>query len=125
MIFKIGTTEAGDYSDRVIAGSYNVQTKPVYKSWTDANETEHRLPLRTRTEGTFDMFFRNISDYNVFTALVESTKASDLTVLCTVLNNNLNSTVSSNFYIDYAPVRDIKGNWEDYMQRFTVTIREA
>ena len=36
-IFKVGNI---DYSNRVIAGSYNVQTKPVYTSWNDADGEE-------------------------------------------------------------------------------------
>lgn len=39
IMFKVG---AGDYSNRVIAGSYNVNSQNVYKSWQDINGVEHR-----------------------------------------------------------------------------------
>lgn len=127
MIFKIGTTEAGDYSHRVIAGSFNVQTKEVFKTWVDGNGITHRQLIRStpKTQGTFDMVFPTIEEYNIFVALLEATKANDQTVLCTVKNNNLNTEVTSNFFIDYSPIRDRRGNWDDYMHRFTVNIEEA
>ena len=125
MIFKIGNTDPGDYSNRVIAGSYNVQTNPIFKSWTDANELEHRTFIRTRIEGTFDMYFKTLAEYNAFTALIASTRAADYTVPCSVLSNTTDTLIEGDFYIEFAPVRNRNGSWEDYMERFTVTIKEA
>lgn len=125
MIFMIGTTAAGDYSNRVIAGSYSVHTSPVYNSWTDANGIEHRNVIRSRTSGTFDMFFKEMSEYETFIALIESTKTTGMTVLCSVLSNTTNTMVTGDFFIEFAPVRNRKGDWSDYMERFTVTITEA
>lgn len=125
MIFMIGTTAAGDYSNRVIAGSYNVQTNSVYNSWTDANGVEHRSVIRSRTSGSFDMFFKEMSEYETFVALIESTKTTGMTVLCSVLSNTTNTMVTGDFFIEFAPVRNRKGDWSDYMERFTVTITEA
>ena len=120
-IFKVGNI---DYSNRVIAGSYNVQTKPVYSSWYDADEVEHRRPSRQRTEGTFDMFFKTIAEYNAFVSQVATVQLSDLTVQCTVNSNTTNTEVTSYFFVDFSPVRNRKGNWEDYMERFTVSVKE-
>lgn len=125
MVFQIGSTGAGDYSNRVIAGSYNVQTKPLYTSWTDANGTEHRNVIRIVTEGSFDMYFSTLAEYNTFAALIASTKAADETVHCSVLSNTSDTLVEGNFFIEFAPTRNRKANWEDYMERFTVTIKEA
>lgn len=126
MIFMIGTQAAGDYSDRVIAGSYNVQTTPIYNSWNDANGVEHRSVVRpARTSGSFDMFFKDITEYDTFVGLIESLRQNDLTVLCTVKSNNTNQLVTGDFYLEFAPVRNRKADWSDYMERFTVSITEA
>ena len=127
IMFKVGTgnTEV-DYSNRVIAGSYDVQTKPVYMTWYDGNGKEHRKLTRStpRTEGSFDMWFKTMSDYNDFVAQIEATKLSDLTVLASVRSNTNDQLITGHFYIDFAPVRNRKGNWDDYMERFQVSIRE-
>lgn len=122
-IFKVGNI---DYSNRVIAGSYNVQTKPVYTSWNDANGVEHRQLVRAtkRTEGTFDMFFKSIDDYNAFVSQIDTVQLPDLTVPCTVKSNTTNAEVVSFFFVDFSPVRNRKGNWEDYMEKFTVSVKE-
>lgn len=126
MVFKIGSTEAGDYSNRVIAGSYNVQTKPVTTSWEDANGVEHRQVIRAaRTEGSFDMWFKTIEEYNTFAALVATTRVANQTVLCSVKSNTTDTLVTGNFFVDFAPVRNRRGDWSDIMERFTVTIKEA
>lgn len=123
IIFKIGST--GDYSNRVIAGTYNVQNKQVYKEFTDGNGRLRKIPLRNapKAVGTFDMFFKDMTEYDEFVSLIASLKANE-TVLCTVAVNNENRTVTSNFYIDFEPIRDRKGDWSDYMHRFTVKIEE-
>lgn len=121
-IFKVGNI---DYSNRVIAGSYNVQTKPVYTSWNDADGVEHRVALRqARTEGSFDMFFKTMTEYNAFASQVATVQLPNLTVPCTVKSNTTDEDIVSYFYVDFSPVRNRKGNWDDYMERFTVSVKE-
>jgi hypothetical protein len=127
IMFKVGTgnTEV-DYSNRVIAGSYDVQTKPVYTTWYDGDGKEHRKLTRNtpRTEGSFDMWFKTIEEYNDFAAQVASERLSDLTNLISVRSNTTNQLVSSKFFVDFSPIRTRKGDWTDIMERFTVSIKE-
>lgn len=127
IMFKVGSgnTEV-DYSSRVIAGSYDVQTKPIYTSWYDGDGKEHRKLTRNtpRTEGSFDMWFKTIEEYNDFAAQVEDSKLTNLTVLASVRSNTTDELVSGYFYIDFAPVRTRRGDWTDIMERFTVSIKE-
>ena len=127
IMFKVGTgNSAVDYSNRVIAGSYDIQTKPVYTSWVDGNGVEHRQKIRnSRTEGSFDMFFKSMTEYDSFISQVSSSTLADLRVPCTVKSNTTNIEVTSYFFIDFSPVRNRDGAWKDYMERFTVTIKEA
>lgn len=127
IMFKVGTgnTEV-DYSNRVIAGSYDVQTKPVYTTWYDGDGKEHRKLTRStpKTEGSFDMWFKTIEEYNDFAAQVASERLSDLTNLISVRSNTTNQLVSSKFFVDFSPIRTRKGDWTDIMERFTVSIKE-
>jgi len=127
IMFKVGTgnTEV-DYSNRVIAGSYDVQTKPIYTSWLDGDGKEHRKQTRStpKTEGSFDMWFKTIEEYNDFAAQVASERLPDLTNLISVRSNTTNQLVSSKFFVDFSPVRNRKGDWTDIMERFTVSIKE-
>lgn len=125
MIFQIGSISSGDYSNRVIAGSYNVNNNPVYQSWNDANGTEHREKIRDRISGSFDMFFRDITDYNTFVSLIESSKLNNESVLCSVkVNNKAQEQYIGFFFINFTPNRNRKGDWSDFMERFTVNILE-
>lgn len=124
--FKVGSgNSAIDYSNRVLAGSYNVQTKPKYKTWEDANGLEHRTVIRSAVvSGSFDMWFKTITEYNNFVTQVTSSRLTDLTVPCTIRSNTTDTEVSSYFYIDFSPVRNRTGKWTDIMERFTVSVKE-
>jgi len=125
MVFKIGSDASGDYSNRVIAGTYNVNNDPIRVSWTDSNGVEHKNKIRDRVVGTFDMFFRDISEYNTFVALIKSLQINnEESVLCSVAVNNDVGLHTGYFYIEYTPTRNIKGDWSDYMEQFTVKITE-
>lgn len=121
-IFMVGEI---DYSNRVIAGSYSVHTKPLFKTWEDANYAEHRNVVRSAiTSGSFDMWFKSMTEYNAFVAQVETVQAEDLTVPCTVLSNTTDTEVTSNYYLDFSPIRNRRGDWDDIMERFTVSVKE-
>ncbi len=124
MVFKIGSETSGDYSNRVIAGSYDVNNDPVFESWFDSNKVEHKNRIRDRIVGSFDMFFRSMTEYDAFVSLVKTSKLADESVFCTVAVNNDTSPYTGYFFIKFAPKRDIAGDWSDYMQRFTVEITE-
>ena len=126
IMFKVGSgNTAVDYSNRVLVGSYNVQTKPLYKSWEDANGAEHRTVIRSAvTSGSFDMWFKTITEYNAFVTQITSSRLPDMTVPCTIRSNTTDTEISSYFYVDFSPVRNRKGDWADIMERFTVSVKE-
>lgn len=123
MIFQIGSQASGDYSNRVIAGTYNVNNNPVYESWIDSNGVEHRAKIRDRITGSFNMFFRDITEYSAFVSLIASSKLTDESVLCSVAVNN-DAEHTGYFFISFAPTRNRRGDWNDYMEQFTVNITE-
>lgn len=125
-MFVLGTgSGAKDYSNHVIAGSYNVNNEPMYAEWDDANYIQHRFKQRDRVSGTFDMFFRTVSDYAAFKADIDANRsATNNSVVMTVAVNDLNTTKTINAYISYKLVRNRDGAWNDYFERYTVTIKE-
>lgn len=120
-VFKIGNN---DYSGHVIAGTYNVNEYDEYTLWEDANKREHRDVIRTRIEGSFDMFFNSAEDFQTFYQTYKAAAdASGLTPI-TVMNNTTNTLVSINAYIDFELVRNRHDNWQDYYEVFSVNVKE-
>lgn len=122
MVFTINGT---DYSGHVLAGTYSVNSAPVTADWTDANGVVHKQKIRDKVSGTFDMWFRTLTEYNAFLSVLETNTTSALKVPLTVSVNNKNTDHTGNFYVSHAPVRNRDGFWDDYMERFTLTIEEA
>lgn len=123
IMFRVGDT---DFSNRVIAGSYNVISEDVGNTWTDANYVEHIDVVRTRVQGSFDMYFKNMTEYDTFLETLKANKESGhyrITVSCNNLPTN-ESQKSIAATINFAPSRNRNDFWEDYMERFTVTIGE-
>lgn len=122
MVLLIGNV---DYSNHVIAGSYNINQKIQSSKWDDANYRTHKFKQRDKIVGSFDMFFRTAADYEDFKADLDDAQALDddsYSISLTV--NNISEQRRINAFIDYELVRDIDGKWQDYFGRFTVNIEE-
>ena len=122
MVLLIGNV---DYSNHVIAGSYNINQKIQSSKWDDANYRTHKFKQRDKIVGSFDMFFRTVTDYEGFKADLDDAQALDddsYSISLTV--NNISEQRRINAFIDYELVRDIDGKWQDYFGRFTVNIEE-
>lgn len=121
MTFSVGSV---DYSDHVIAGTYKVNNKPQYKIWEDANYHTRKIKLRDQIVGSFDMFFRTEAEYEDFMEDIEDAKNTDDSVSISITVNNTSEQANINAFLDYDLVRNIDGTWNDYFERFTVTIEE-
>ncbi len=121
-LFKISTT---DLTGNVVQNTWDVNNLPVYKTYKDANEETHRRFLRNKISGTFQMVFKDLTDYATFKGLIDSNRsASNFTVPCTVYDNMSGTQVSINAFIDYKlAVRQTVG-LREYMEPFEVTIEE-
>lgn len=120
IMFKVG---AGDYSDRVIAGSYNVNSQNVYKSWQDINGIEHREKIRDKIVGSFDMYFPIIDEYDAFRAVLDSVRKEDLSYTITVVDNIKNEVKTIDAFITFQLTRNRLG-WNDIYERFKLNIQE-
>lgn len=83
-LFKIGET---DYTRHIVAPTYEVDLKPLYDEWVDANRVTHREVVRKRIEGTFTMKFYNISEYNEFLTTLHDSETLGGYVTCSLYAN--------------------------------------
>ena len=123
MTFTVGST---DYSNHVIAGTYEVNNRPQYRTWEDGNHKTRRTKLRDQIVGSFDMFFRTEAEYEDFMDDIENAKDStkDNAVSISITVNNTLTQEDTYAYIDYSLVRNRDGAWNDYFEVFTVNIEE-
>lgn len=121
MVLKINDN---DVSNRIIAGSYNVNSADEYQSWVDANGLTHRQFIRSRIKGSFDMLFKDQTEYNAFLSVLASAKRTDLSYKITLNVNNTNEFVTKWFFLNFESVRNRNYKWDDYFERFTVNIEE-
>ena len=80
-----------DITKYIIKDTYEINSKPIFESWTDGNFHEHRIYSRSRVSGSFDVIFFDEDNgaYQDFLALLAS--ATDnrlLTIGLFVLNES-------------------------------------
>ena len=121
IMFKVGNT---DYSQNVVAENYVVRSYDQYNSWIDANGKEHRSVFRTQISGTFVMYFPNIADFNTFCASLRANKNNDTSVRCTVFDNEANTAVTGDYFVEFAPTRYADDKWDDRVEKIKITIKE-
>lgn len=44
-----------DITNHIVSGSYKINAYDQYESWTDGNGIEHRIIVRTKVSGSFDI----------------------------------------------------------------------
>lgn len=115
-----------DFGGHVIAGTYAVQNNNIYAAWTDGNGSNHRQLKREKMQGSFDMFFRTMEEYETFMAAIKASQETNFNtyVSATLTDNLSNEDVESNYYFDYAPIRNRDADWRDYLEKFTVNVEE-
>lgn len=82
----IGNT---DITKHIIKDSYDVNTEPVFESWTDGNFREHRIYIRDRVKGSFDVFFIGAAngEYQDFLDLLASATDNRLLTIGLYIQN--------------------------------------
>lgn len=116
-----------DYSDHVIAGAYKVVQNEVAVNWTDANHIDHHDVVRTRVEGSFDVYFKDMTEYDAFLSIYEANKVDGHVPVTVTVNNVPSDTAekSVNAFLKFEPTRNRNDFWADFMERFTITLQEC
>lgn len=121
-LFKIGTT---DLTGHVVQNTWNVNKLPVYKTYKDANEETHKRFLRDKVSGSFQLVFKDLTEYAAFNTLINSKRsASSFTVPCTVYDNISGTQISINAFLDYDLTVKQSAGLDEYIEPFDVKIEE-
>lgn len=122
VVFKINNK---DYADHIIAGTYTVNFKPIYKEWVDNSRVTHRRMYRQKVSGSFEMFFRTVEDFLTFRQDCNTTTTANGSIPVNMTVNGFNLVANYNVFLDYEVTRDRDGKWADYFKKFTVRLEEA
>lgn len=123
MICKINGV---DFKDFVVAGTYDVNRELAYSEWEDSNHRTHRSDIRRCVRGAFNLYFKDMSDYERWVMCAYDSMLEDGTFEVEVSVNNSFDTYEGRAYIYYAPVRSRTADTlEDYFEEFSVTIAEV
>ena len=114
-----------DYSGNVVVGTYSINSNDIYSSWTDANAIAHRQIIRKKVLGSFEMAFRNMSEYQNFVNHIETSKTAGGWVPCYLFVNNLATDKSCKLFIKYTPLLGRQNNSRNYVPKFTVEVEET
>ena len=114
-----------DYTNNVVNGTYEVNQEERFSEWEDANHRKHRADYHTKVVGSFDLFFKDTDDYEMFVSIVKDGRLSDgrCRVVCSV--NNINADLDGFAYVSFAPARATNETVGDFFNQFTVTIEES
>lgn len=96
MTVMVGNTNITNY---IVSGTYAVNSSDQFESWQDGNGVEHRIVVRSKVSGSFDIVCSSKSiTLSDFLALWNSAVTNKVVTLgCTVLNTN-NFEVIEAFY---------------------------
>lgn len=121
-LFKIGTT---DLTGHVVQNTWKVNKLPVYKTYKDANEETHKRFLRDKVSGSFQLVFKDLTEYAAFNTLINNKRsASSFTVPCTVYDNISGTQISINAFLDYDLTVKQSAGLDEYIEPFDVKIEE-
>lgn len=108
-----------DYTDYIVANSYDVNAFAQYESWKDANFTEHRIIVAEKVKGKFKIF----CDPTRFTvgAFLSAWNAAAsngvITLELLVINKNALETVNCHYEIKSAQhIKSIGGKLYDVLE---------
>lgn len=120
-------TKTYNLSTHIPMGTYNVNMLEEYEEWTDSNYDIHRKLLRNRIEGTFDLKFKSIADYETFLDVL--TKAKTTTgqnyIEMDAFATNKGASYNKKFYYEFTPKNQLPMMADSKNDAFTVTIKEA
>lgn len=122
MLFKLNNV---DYTAHIVADTYKINKQPVYETYEDAKGQTHNVKIRDKVKGTFDMFFKTMTEYNTFVSNFNAGRSLLTNAHAVTLKpNTSNSEGLYQCYLKYEPTRKLKGTYQEYMSVFTVTVEE-
>lgn len=123
MTFKIGSA---DYSGNIVIGTYNINSIEEAEEYKDGYGRTHKMHIIDKIKGSFDMFFKTLTEYNTFISALNTAKNNiSNTYDLTLSVNNLNQELTRNCFVSFQTNRTTNGSRTDFFEQFTVTIEET
>lgn len=122
MLVTIGGVDITPY---INPKSYKVNAEKIYESWQDGNFVEHRIYIRDRIKGSFDVALYGLDDMTTQNFLDTWNAGVDnniATLLVFVQNTNENKTIKAYFNFKGAFHREMING--DYCDKMTIEIVE-
>lgn len=123
ILATIGTT---DITKHIVKGTYEIGTEPVYAgSWEDGNFREHRVKVRDRIIGKFDViFFDNDNGaFQSFLRTMNNATRNHLTTMGLYVENKA-SFQALQAYIQITPVQHAECDDGRMVNKMTLKIEE-
>lgn len=73
---SLAVVNSTDITDYIIKDTYEVNTEPVYTSWEDANYVEHRVYVRDKVRGSFEVITFGTTPRTALVAFLNILKAA-------------------------------------------------
>lgn len=121
MIVKIGSFDLTSY---VLVGNYKVNQIDENKDWVDGRGITHRDLIRKRVKGDFDVFFKDMSVYDLFVQALKRDKKPNNAYDCEIMCNNVNEPIECECFIEFEPERSQDGSARDRLEAFQVSVEE-
>lgn len=109
-----------DYTNYVQESTYKVGATDIYQEWTDANTIKHRIPIRERVAGSFDMVFVTDAEADAFIA-----ELAPCTQTMKVYVQNRNEVRECSFNCDVKAKKYAVINSTHTYNRVSVAVEEA
>ena len=86
---RLAVISGTDITNNIIKSTYDVNTEPAYESWQDGNFREHRIYIRDRVKGKFDVIFFDDDNgaYEDFLTLLSGATSNHLTTIGLFVEN--------------------------------------
>lgn len=73
---SLAVVNSTDITDYIIKDTYEVNSEPVYTSWEDANFVEHRVYVRDKVRGSFEVITFGTTPRTALVAFLDILKAA-------------------------------------------------
>lgn len=113
-----------DYTQHIMVPTYKVQREEVTKEWEDALYQNHVDLLRYRLEGSFTIYFDNISEFFEFLDTLENMRGTDNYIEATLYDNKTHTLKTSKFQFTLTLQNDLPYYQVERHNGYNIQVKE-
>ena len=121
----LATVGGTDISKYIIKDTYKMNAEPVSQSWTDGNFHEHRIQIRERVSGSFDVIFFDEDNgaFEDFLALLEANTTNTL-LTCGLYVENKAAFEAFQVYYEITAKQHARTIDDVMVNKMTISVKE-